>query len=64
MGEKFNELACGSNADAADTPESNVERNMRNILPFKSYGEPKNLKLLQNTYNSYVFENLLFLAIG
>ena len=28
MGEKLTELACGSNANAADTPESNVERNI------------------------------------
>ena len=28
MGEKLTEIACGSNADAADTQESNVERNI------------------------------------
>ena len=28
MGEKLTELACGSNADAADTQESNVESNI------------------------------------
>ena len=32
MGEKLIEIACGSNADAADTPESNVERNIFDML--------------------------------